>query len=164
MLAVSEPITVAEATVTLTASPATIAPRGTLTVTWEGIGVPSATDWLALVPAGAADSSYVAWGYTTGASAGSTSLTIPPSVILGTYELRLFAQNSWQRLAVSEPITVAVTATLTASPAEVAPGGSVLGEVAWPACVDRQRLAGLGTGQRPRCELCGVGVCDGPAE
>ena len=129
VLAVSETITVAAATVTLTASPATIEPRGTLTVTWEGIGVPSASDWLALVPAGAADSSYVAWVYTTGAGAGSTSLTIPPSAILGTYEMRLFANNSWQRLAVSEPITVAVTATLTASPAEVAPGGSVL--VTW---------------------------------
>ena len=127
-LAVSELVTVA-ATITLTASPATIARGGTLTVVWEGIGVPSATDWVALAPVGAADTTYVAWQYTTGTGDGSMSLTIPASVIRGTYELRLFARNGLQRLAVSEPVRVSEATPLTASPAEVAPGGSLM--VTW---------------------------------
>ena len=123
-LAVSSALTVSGPT--LSASPTTVSAGGTVTATWSGIGTPSATDWIALVPTGAADTAYAAWWYTTGAGNGSMGLTLAPSVTVGTYELRLFARNSWQRLAVSNTlITVPAVTTVTASPATVAPSGTL---------------------------------------
>jgi hypothetical protein len=125
-MAVSNPITVQPPT--LTANPASVAPGGALTVTWQGHG--GATDWLALVPVGAADTSYVAWGFATGRTIDSTVFQIPGALAAGDYELRFFANNSWQRLAVSNVISVTAPGpSLTASPVGAAPGGTL--NVAW---------------------------------
>jgi hypothetical protein len=110
--------------VTLTASPGTVVAGSNVTVTWQGISAPSATDWVVLVPTGAADTNWVAWHYTTGTAGGSMSMTVPASVSPGTYDLRLLSNNSWQRLAVSNMLTVPAV-TLTASPATVAPGATL---------------------------------------
>jgi large repetitive protein len=107
----------------VSASPVTVPAGGTLTVTWAGIATPTATDWVTLVPLNAADASWVAWSYTTGAASGSLGLAIPATVPTGTYELRLFAQNGWQRLALSNTVTVGPTLAVTPTP--VAPGGTV---------------------------------------
>ena len=107
----------------VTASPVALAPGATATVSWTGIASPTSSDWVALVPLNAPDSSYVAWAYTTGAASGSVGLLIPASAAPGAYQLRVFAQNSWQRLAVSN--TILVGPTLTVSPTSVAPGGTV---------------------------------------
>jgi hypothetical protein len=87
-------------------TPATLAATGTLTVTWESIAVPKPTDWVALVLLNAPDNSFVAWSYTTGAATGSVNLSVPASVPPGSYELRLFAQNTYQRLAASNVVTI----------------------------------------------------------
>jgi len=58
------------------------------------------------VPLDAPNGSYVAWGFTTGAASGTLDLFVPASVPNGAYELRLFSQNSMQRLAVSNVLTV----------------------------------------------------------
>jgi len=100
-----------------------VAAGSTLTVTWAGIATPTATDWVVLVPLTAPDASWVAWSYTTGAASGSLGLAIPSAVPSGTYQLRLFAQNGWQRLALSNTVTVGPTVALTPTP--VAPGGTV---------------------------------------
>ena len=104
-LAVSNGFTVVSGAV-VRVSPAIVGTNGTLTVTWEGIAAPTPTDWFALVALNAPDPSYVAWGYTTGAAMGSLGLSVPTAVPPGSYELRLFAQNSWQRLAVSNVVTI----------------------------------------------------------
>jgi len=91
-------------------------------VSWTGISAPTATDWIELVSTGAADTSYVAWVYTNGASAGSRTLTVPSSTLPGSYEARLFAQDSLQRIAVSNTISVQPPG-LVASPTTVAAGG-----------------------------------------
>jgi hypothetical protein len=121
-LAVSNTVTVLPTI--LTAGPGSVPIGGTLTATWSGIGGPTATDWVVLTPTGAADTTYVAWGYTGGSSSGSRSLTVPSTVAPGTYELRLFAKNGFQRIAVSNSITVQPP-TITASPAAVAAGGAL---------------------------------------
>jgi len=87
-------------------TPPTIAANGTLTVIWAGVAAPTSTDWVALVPLNAPDSSFVTWSYTGGADGGSLHLSVPPGAPQGSYELRLFAQNSFQRLAVSKVVTV----------------------------------------------------------
>jgi hypothetical protein len=75
-------------------------------VTWSSVAVPTATDWVVLVPTGAPDTNWVAWKYTTGTASGSMSVTVPATVAPGTYDLRLFADNGWKRLAVSNGVTV----------------------------------------------------------
>lgn len=43
----------------LTVSPTTVAPGGTMTATWSGIGAPTPTDWIGLYAQGAADAAFV---------------------------------------------------------------------------------------------------------
>jgi hypothetical protein len=121
-LAVSAPLTLANAS--LTTNSTSVGVGATITATWSGIGVPSTTDWVALVPTGAADTSWLAQWNTTGAASGNKNITLPSTATAGTYELRLFAQGSFRRLAVSNPITVLAT-ILTATPAVVIPGDAV---------------------------------------
>src|SRR5262249_5280082 len=115
-LAVSNTLTIQPTS--LSASPTSIPVGGTITATWSAIGAPSATDWVVLVPTGAPDSGEIAWVYTTGTADGTRSLVVPGTATPGTYELRLFAHNTYQRLAVSNTITVQPT-TVTAGPATV---------------------------------------------
>jgi hypothetical protein len=121
LIATSGPITVQGAT--LSASPSTAGPGGTVTATWSGIASPTSGDWIALYTAGAPNSSLITWRYTGGAASGSVPFSIP-SVSPGTYELRLLANSSFALLATSGPITVQ-GATLSASPSAVGPGGTV---------------------------------------
>ena len=90
----------------LTATPATISLGGTLTAAWSGIAAPTATDWIGLYKPGAANSPSITWRYTTGAASGSVPLVLPSTVIPGTYELRLFANNGYTRLATSTTFVV----------------------------------------------------------
>jgi len=113
---------------TLTVSPTNIPSGGTVTATWSGIATPTATDWLALATPGMANTSYISWRYTNGAASGSVPFAVP-AIAPGTYELRLFANNGYTRLATSNPFTVGtrtVSGTVTAS-------GSPLAGVAFAA-------------------------------
>ena len=113
-------------TTTLTVSPTTITAGGTVTATWANIANPSATDWLALYgSSGAANSPPLAWRYTNGLASSSLPFNIPVSTAPGaTYELRLWSNNGYTRLATSNSFTVQV-ATLTANPTIINAGGTV---------------------------------------
>ena len=110
---------------TLAATPATLNPNTALAVSWSGIPSPTATDWIGLYTTGVAgETSFLAWRYTTGTAAGTAPFTIPSTAAAGTtYELRLFTNNSYTRLAKSNPIAVQ-SASLGASPATVARGAT----------------------------------------
>jgi hypothetical protein len=110
------------AAASLSASPSTVNPGGSVTATWSGIINPTATDWIGFYAAGAPDSAPLSWRYTTGAASGNMSLGIG-AISSGTYELRMFANSSLARLATSGTIT-AQGASLSASPSTVNPGGS----------------------------------------
>ena len=65
-------------------SPGTVNRGQPVTVSWSGIAVPSATDWMALYAAGAADDDFVDWVYvscsqtpSTGQANGSCSFAVP---------------------------------------------------------------------------------------
>ena len=88
------------------ASPTTVKPATTLTATWSNVSTPTTTDWVALYAVGAPDSAVVAWKYTNGAPSGSVTMKVPWSSSPGNYELRLAANNSYQRLATSGTVTV----------------------------------------------------------
>src|SRR5207249_3158971 len=92
----------------LSASPTTVTAGTSTMVSWSGISQPTSTDWVAMYPSSAAaDSSFVAWAYTTGTSSGSRSFTVPSTVPAATtYQFRLYANDGFTRLATSGPIAV----------------------------------------------------------
>ena len=112
---------------TLSASPASVFTTQQVSAAWGSIFAPTALDWVGLYPVGAADTAFVAWVYTDGNTSGSGSITVPANAAAGTYELRLFSNNGYTRLASSNTFAVQTppAATLSVSPSSVAPGGSV---------------------------------------
>jgi hypothetical protein len=130
-------------------SPSTASSGQAVTVSWSGIAVPSATDWIALYSAGAADDTFIDWTYVScsttpgaGAAAGSCPFVVPPGVGAGAYEIRLFTDNQFVRLATSNALTVSPvggSATVNASPAAVASGSPITATwsgIAAPAATD----------------------------
>lgn len=110
------PPTPAQIAVNGTAPPTsvTVTPGSTIPATVTG-GPGNATDWVALAVQGAPNSAYVTWQYLNGStvppSTGLTSSTVGFTLPAGTatYEIRLFASNSYQRVVTSAAI-VASTA------------------------------------------------------
>jgi hypothetical protein len=115
-LATSNALTVtagAAAPASLSVSPSTVLRGSSVTATWSGIASPTALDWIGLYPAGAADTAYATWIYVSCSQApsvakasGSCALTVPATLAGGAYELRLFANNGYTRLATSNALTV----------------------------------------------------------
>jgi RHS repeat-associated protein len=117
--------TAAASAATLSASPTSVPVGGsTVTAAWSAIASPSSTDWIGIYTPGSPDQGSLAWRYTTGAASGSVPFTIPASLPIGTYELRLFANNGYTRLATSNSLVV-TGGSLSASPTLVAPGADV---------------------------------------
>jgi hypothetical protein len=103
-VAISNPITVQAASVS--GSPSTVNPGGTLTASWSGIPNPTGQDWIGFYSAGAQDGAPVSWRYTTGNASGSLAFGLSASLSPGTYELRLFLNAGQTHVAISNPITV----------------------------------------------------------
>src|SRR5262245_25017081 len=114
--------------------PVSVAAGSPLTIAVAG-GPGNATDWIGLFPAAAGDGGYLDWRYLNGATAPpasgvtSATLTFTAPVAAGAYELRLFANNTYLRIATSGPVTVIASpaaltvngvAPPTAAPAEAA--------------------------------------------
>jgi len=121
----------------LTASPTTSAPGGSLTVSWTApVGRP-AGDWIALYKLGADNHQYSWWKYTGGAASGSFSLNAPAEA--GSYEFRYLLNNGYSDAARSAAVKVEVPATttysLTAAPSSVSAGGTI--SIAWTAPAGR---------------------------
>ena len=98
---------------TLSVSPTTIPPGGTVTATWSGIASPTPTDWIGLYIPGAPNSPEIDWIYVSGSktpgaaqASGSRPFVVPGSLAPGTYQLRLFANDTFTLLATSNNFTV----------------------------------------------------------
>jgi hypothetical protein len=98
---------------TLSVNAPTVTAAASVTATWSGIANPTATDWIGLYAYGAADAAYRTWIYvscskTAGSAvaAGSCAFSIPATAAAGTYELRLFSNNGFTKLATSTALTV----------------------------------------------------------
>ena len=97
----------------LTASPSAVAPGGTVTVSWNNVSGAAVKDWIGRYAGGSGDVDYGDWKFTSSCtqspggsakSSGSCTFTMPLSS--GTYEFRLFANDSYTRLASSGPVMV----------------------------------------------------------
>jgi len=78
--------------------------NASVTVTLSG-GLGGATDWIAVEPVGAPDTSYVSWFYIgSGVTSHTWSVNMPATP--GTYELRLFLNGGYTKAATSPTIAV----------------------------------------------------------
>ena len=95
-------------TASLSVTPSSIAAGGTVTATWSGIAAPTSTDWIGLYAPGTPDSYqyYYRWQYTTGTASGSMPFAIPATLPPGTYELRLYANFTYNRIGTSNSFVV----------------------------------------------------------
>src|SRR5581483_1243718 len=117
---VSAPPGTVSQVVTLSASATSVTPGGTVIGDWSGIASPTAKDWIGLYRVGAPDYPKLAWIYVSCSSipgtpraAGSCPLGLPGTLTPGTYELRLFADDKYLRLATSNSFLVDPFALLT---------------------------------------------------
>src|SRR5437773_2721955 len=121
----------AEQSYALTASAVTITAGAALSITWSAPSGRPASDWIALYKIGDANTGYIWWQYTAGATSGTASLTAPAQA--GSYEFRYLLDNGYADAARSAAITVSsgTTYTLTPSATIIAPGGTL--SVSWTA-------------------------------
>jgi hypothetical protein len=91
-------------TPTLSVSTTTAAPGSTVTVTLTG-GLGGQSDWISFAQTGSANTSYVSYVYIgSGVTTRTWTVTVPQTP--GTYEFRLFLNNSYTRSATSPTVTV----------------------------------------------------------
>jgi len=88
----------------LTVSATSVAPGASVTMTLTN-GYGGAQDWLALASSTAANSSYITFTY-VGAGLTTRTWTVNMPSTPGTYEFRLFPNNSYTRAATSPSVTV----------------------------------------------------------
>lgn len=105
---------------------------GVLDVAWSGIPNPSATDWVGVFEPGAPATAYLDWIYTGGTTAGSGSLELNHTNLTPgeTYELRLYANNSYTQLAAGPNLTLDPAGPTVIAASTPAIRGQSL-EVAW---------------------------------
>ena len=125
----------------LTVSPSTVAAPDSVTMSWTGVSAPTSHDWIGVYQPGDPnnapltklyDDSCTPTAGTTALASGSCMFTVPGlSNIAGTYELRLFSNDSFTQLATSNPVTVGPGATLTVNPLSLHAGSPVT--VSWSA-------------------------------
>jgi VCBS repeat protein len=131
----------ATSSTSLSVSPATVVRGASVSATWSEIPSPTSRDWIGLYAAGAGDTAVLAWVYVSCSqvpssplSSGSCSFGIPQTVAPGTYELRLYRNDGYTRLATSNGFTVTSSGTsLSVNPSTVSAGGSVI--AAWSGIV-----------------------------
>ena len=107
-----------------------------MTAAFSSVANPSSQDWIGLYVTGAADTAWRDYFYAssctktpgTARASGSCQYSVPASLSGGTYELRLFSNGSWTRLAVGNTFTVTASynpPAITVTPTSVAAGGTV---------------------------------------
>ncbi len=137
---IGTPAGVPGAAATLTASPASLSAGSPVTVSWSGVSSPTSHDWVGVYHPGDSnntplgrfyDNSCTATAGTSSLASGSCPFTVPNlSNIAGTYELRLFSNDSHTLLATSNLVTVGQAATtLTVNPTSLSAGSPVT--VSW---------------------------------
>jgi hypothetical protein len=135
-LATSATITVTGTPPSVTISATTVSAGGTVTATIAD-GPANMGDWVGLYAASDPDSTYLAWSYLNGSrtrpATGMSSATVPFTMLMtpGTYNVRLFLNDSTTRLATSATITVTGTPpNVTVSATTVSAGGTVTATIA----------------------------------
>ena len=144
--------------VSLIATPQSLTAGNPFTVTWAQIPNPTHRDWIGLYTPGSSSFSYLSYIYVSCTSSsnvvapsGSCSFNTSMFLSSGTYEFRLFPNDTYDAIATSNSVTVNAATfppSLTAGPSTVPAGEFVT--VAWshipnPASSDSIRLYSVGS-------------------
>ena len=113
-------------TTTLTIATRTVSPEQQLEVSFSG-APGNWADWIGLYPEDADDLSFLTWQYIEGLHSGSRTFTAPSEP--GRYNFRLFANNTYTRLAISDTFEVRVAAQPPTPPTAAVPGSQADAEV-----------------------------------
>src|SRR5207245_1284971 len=115
----------------------TVSPGATVTASVSN-GPGNAHDWIAVFPTGAPSTGYLDWKYLNNTriapSTGVTTATVtfPMPSTTGTYEIRLYLNDTYTLVGTSDTITVdaGTEPSITATPTAVGPNGSVTATIA----------------------------------
>ena len=77
---------------------------GAITASWTAPGGRPATDWIGLYALGAANNTFISWGYTNGATSGTLPFTAPSQA--GQYELRYLLNDGYTSATASGTVIV----------------------------------------------------------
>lgn len=138
---------------TLSSTPQIVLKGQNITATFENVISPTTRDWIGLYQSGQDNNTYVDWMYagsctktpTIAKANGSCQVPIPSTLANGTYQTRLFQDNSYTLLAGGNTFTVTdvlptntptptptptpVSATVSSTPVSVSPGQQIV--VSW---------------------------------
>jgi fibronectin type III domain protein len=108
----------ASSSFTVSASPSTVAPGGTITVSYTAPSNHSTTDWVSIFNQGVADTAYNSWKYVPTGTSGTLTLTASSEsgnpLPAGTYEVRYYLNDGFTRVATSNKVTVSSSSDITA--------------------------------------------------
>ncbi len=104
-LATSQPFVINPTNVSLRNVSLSAIQGETVNIAWNAIATPTASDWLGLYAIGADDGNYSGFAYTGGASSGEQAFALTSANLVAgqMYEMRLFANDGFTKLATSEP-------------------------------------------------------------
>lgn len=109
-----------------TVAPTTLNSGDNLSATWSGIPAPSTRDWIGMYqPTDTDERNPVTWNYVNstntctqspgdGKADGTCSFGVPATAATGTYELRMFSNDTFSKIATSN--TFSVTGMITPTP------------------------------------------------
>ena len=121
LIAESASFTVGAAT-TISTDQASYVPGATITVTYSGLPG-NVDDWIAIAPAGSANTTYLAgYVFTNGQMSGTATFTAPAA---GTYVARSFPNNTFSLIAESASFTVGAATTISTDHASYVPGATI---------------------------------------
>lgn len=93
-------------------------------VAWEKLADPARLDWVGIFPVGTANAERISFKFTEGKEGGQLSL--PAIGRPGKFELRMFRNNGWESVAVSNPFNVeAAAGRVAVANASIAAGNPV---------------------------------------
>jgi hypothetical protein len=103
-------------TTTLTATPTSVRRGETIQIAWSGIASPTARDWIGIFDPNAPNTSNRGWTYvsctqTPSAPRASGSCAAPMTLPAGTYQLRLFLNDSLTSLITNSAQLPTITVT-----------------------------------------------------
>src|SRR3989442_9268929 len=130
----------AQAQYSVSASPSSVAPGASVSVSWTAPSGSSATDWIGMYQTGG--SLLYAYVYTNGATSGASNFTMPQA---GTWEFRYYLNNGYNLAATSNTVTVpnSITYTVTASNTTAVSGETVVANYTASAAGGTQDWIGL---------------------
>jgi hypothetical protein len=102
-------------TYSVVANPSAAALSLPFNVRWSAPNGHSETDWIGLFAVSASNRDCIGWQYTGRATAGNMTFTAPG--VAGVYEFRYFANNTYQKVATSNAVTVTTSSFVSQSEA-----------------------------------------------